>query len=309
MNASLVVSSPAAAAAEPTQVIEWLGLRFAVPEDWQIIRHAVALEAGRLVMVDRRRERCSLIWTHCAERPDLVRLVDDARNRAASERPQATFQSFVSAAAWRGYVETCVSDGSVKTSAVRWDERGKRLLELVIMGRVQDDAPRELAVELVQAVESVARPEAARRWRAFDVDVTTPADYRLVRLDARPADATFLFRRFDPVRGRPTIQEGVVRRMGMADVWHDGDLERLARRLDPDARIETAETHPDGAVTVIGYEGSKRYQRLLGTLRVQRARLWLSPVENAVYAVTTRGRRADSLRPVDFVTRHPEEVT
>jgi len=309
VNALLSVSSSAVAAAELTQVIEWLGLRFAIPEDWQIVRHAAAFEAGRLVIVDRRRERCSLIWTRCNERPDLGRLVDDARTRAGSERPPAAFQSFVGAAPWQGYVETCGSDGSVRTSAVRWDERGKRLLELVVIDRVHDDAQSNLAVRLARAVESVAHPEEARRWRAFDVDVTTPAAYRLVRLDSRPADATFVFRRFDSVRGRPARQEGVVRRMGMADVWHDGDLERVARRLDPDARIDAVEAHTDGAVTLTGYEGGKRYQRLFGTLRVQRTRLWSSPVENAIYAVTTRAPRADSLRPTDFLTRHPEEAT
>ena len=304
MNARVTPS--AARAATGSQHIEWLGIHFAVPGDWQIIRHALQPKAGRLVVVDRRRERCSLIWTDCPERPDLDRLVDDARARASGERA-AHCEHFGGEHGWRGFVETSASSREVRTNVVRWDSVGKRLIELVATSLV-DDAREDVQTEdLIGSVRFVAPPGRVRRWRAFDVDVTVPAGFRLVRLEARPADATFTFRESGDGK-RFGSQEVVVRRMGMAEAWHDGDLERLARLLEPEARIASVEELEAGRLLATGVEAGRRYRQLVGLLRTQRTLLWRSSDEDAIYAVTTRGKRSDPLRPADVHLGHPEET-
>jgi hypothetical protein len=287
-----------------THRIEWLGIRVSVPEDWQIVRHGLAIKTGRLVLVDRRRERGSLIWSHCAEKPDLNRLVDDVQARARAERPGGRFEAYRGASRWQGFIE--ISASQVRTNVVHWDCLGKRLLEFVLVGP-PEDAERALVSRILQSHESVAPPEHARRWRAFDVDVKVPTGFRLVKLDSRPADVTFSFQSFDVTRDRPGRLEAVVRRMGMADVWHEGDLERLARRVTSGSAVDSIESRTDSGVLAVGVEAGKRWRRLLGLLRVQQTQLWLVPPENAVYVVTTRYPAATPLRPEAIEVRHREE--
>ena len=65
------------------QTIEWLGMRFRVPDEWEIVRHSSKRRTGTLMFVDRRRQRMQLSWTECRGEPDKVQLFNDLRARAA----------------------------------------------------------------------------------------------------------------------------------------------------------------------------------------------------------------------------------
>ena len=52
MNARVATMADQATAPELSDLVEWLGLQFAVPDDWQIIRHSLQPKGGRLVLVE-----------------------------------------------------------------------------------------------------------------------------------------------------------------------------------------------------------------------------------------------------------------
>lgn len=285
-----VAASTPAGAGELTQHIEWLGIRMAVPDDWQVVRHGLAAAAGRLVFVDRRRERCSLVWTQCPSPPSLGRLVNDARGLAASSGPGSSFTSLAPSDRWQGFREVQTT-GEVITRAIHWDASGARLLELVTTSRGDAAQAEDLAARVAASVACVAPPERARRWRAFDLDVTAPDGFRLVGVDARPADATFRFRSLDAQGKHFGPHDTEVRRRGMADAWHDGDLDRLARSLawqGPCKRTVRSSSSSAAELLAEGTEAGPRWRGLFSLLRTQKVRIWSSATENAVYSVTIR---------------------
>ena len=82
---------------QPTQTYRWLGLSFEVPKEWEIVRHSTSTERGRLVLVDRRRQRLEVCWSECKKEPDLERLVEEFRGESALPG-----EVFTRSGSWRG---------------------------------------------------------------------------------------------------------------------------------------------------------------------------------------------------------------
>ncbi len=295
-----------------TRAIDWLGLRLRVPEDWEIVRHGLDPARGRLVWVDRRRERLTLAWSRCPSRPDLGRVVSDYRSVLAAELGAASVRSPVDLGDFRAVAAVSVETDRAVTRAVRWDAVGGRLLEAVVLGRASAPGDRALPRRLLMALHVSDSAEGARRFQAFDVDVEVPSGLRLVALTPRPGDVALTFRPGQISARGAGRGEATLRRLGMADSWYAGDLEGVLRRQEPGARFDRVERlERDGATSLLatGSEPGPRWRRVLRRLRVQRSLAWECPAENAVYLVSTRSPERSPLLPSAFSVRCREAAS
>lgn len=270
------------------QSIHWLGLRLSVPEEWQVVRHSLSPARGRLTLVDRYRQRLELNWTRCEREPDVERMLSDDRARQLEHQPDARLES-LEAGDWRGTTRVFDESGQAVTRAVRYDAGTGRLLEAVV---ITTAGPEDLAEagELLASIAVESKAEEATRWRAFDLDVTTPGgEWRLASTEVKPADVTLAFRQFRGVgdeSDKPTGAEATVRRMGMADAWWTGDAARFLRQSWRGAP-EVEQTRAGGRTVTraAGVEPGPRLKRMLGLLREREEAVWPCERCNAVYHV------------------------
>lgn len=285
------------------QIIQWLGLKFRVPSEWQIVRHSVAPDAGRLVLVDRRRERMELYWHSCAREPDLERTLEDQRSKERLAEPEAAIEPCSFTAGWRGFRRRS-GGGDVVSRAGRYDSGSKRWLEVVIVAPAGAKDGPSTDLDVLGSVEVTGPAGSCTRWQAFDIDLVTPAGFRLVVAQVRPADVAFDFRAVDSQTGELGTEAARVHRRGMADAWYAGDPEQVLHRDNPGVRFlelrqDSAGPHP--ALIGEGRAPGTRLGRLLGRRATCRSVAWHCDQRNAVYCVTTTSRDKTPLMPRDFV--------
>lgn len=303
------------------QSIEWMGIRLRVPDDWQVVRHGLAPEAGTLTLVDRRRQRLELTWLTCKNRPDLGRLIRDYQEQARVESgtegasaESTELRSF--GRGWRGFFQPLSTSGEqgarTLCRAVRFDERTSRLIELSISIDRSTAHDGHLLAQLFQSVHVLAAGGDCRRWQAFDLDVTTPPRCRLVKTRVNPADVQLSFCTTDSAPGKPTAREACLRRLGMARAWYSGNLRALVERhADGAVFTQWREQSHQGCPALLaeGTEAGPRYRRLFGKLRQRRVLVWHCPAENAIYQLTTTSPPGAPLLPQDFEVRFGTRAT
>ncbi len=300
------------------QDILWLGLRFAVPSEWQVVRHSLTPRRGGLVLVDRYRQRMQLNWTTLPGEPDLARMIEDYRAKQLEAQPEAQLEDLGGPGDWvgvtrrfrgpdsgsRGVRKKVSSSRNAKrdasntvsvTRAVRYDESSGRVLEAIVSSPPEEDG---LLAPLLSSIEAVEPIDAVTRLRCFDLDVTTPSDWLLAGTQIKPADVLLRYRQAD-AKGRETRQELTVRRMGMADTWWHGDAERFIRRTSPKVRFMIDERTYGGRTVTrgVGVEPGPRGKRMLGLLRRREDLLWHDAVTNAVFHVVVLSWPKRSVTP------------
>lgn len=279
------------------QWIEWLGVRFCVPHDWQLVRHGLRPQHGSLVFVDRRVQRLTVSWTECRSEPDLERLLSDYRAKLEQEASGGSFKE------WRSRADRCLEQrgphGVRVTRAVRYHAPHRRLLEIQCVA--SDTADDACVTALLDSLALTDAPAEARRVCAFGLDVLMPVGFVVARADVKPFDATLHFAERD---GTATA---TLRRLGMVSRWHHGELEALAHGHFPRAELRRT-AGDDHAVVLTGREAGALWLRLFGRLRLQRTVLWLSPTEDAAYELTTWSRDKHPVLPDAFAVRGRPEV-
>jgi hypothetical protein len=259
-----------------------MGLSFVVPEQWQLVRHGLSPDDGRLVFVDRRRQRLTVSWAKCAERPDLGRLIDDYERQRLKQESEGRFRIRGS---WRGLVQRD-EFGERVCRAVTYESG--LLVEVQLLLEADAENPRQALSHFVRdfAFES---SEGARRWTAFDVDLVVPPRHRLESTDVKPADVRLSFEQHDE-EGRHTGLEVTVRRLGMARSWFDGDLEALVRSHWPKWSLNVhAESGASGEVRGDGLGPGPVFRRWLKLVPRIQFRAWSVPEENAIYELAVVG--------------------
>ena len=275
------------------QHVEWHGLALRVPSDWEIVRHGLSLAVGTLRFVDRRRERLSLSWAAVRSSPDLGRLLEESTAGGPDSEAPRAFELD----SWRGIVRETRS--GIETRAVAHHAPTSRLLELVV-----SSPPDELSLvgEILGSLRARDTSAEGWRYRAFGLDVLTPGDFVLTSAPVAPCDVTFCFERPAKGRKRPLLRFSA-RRLGMAAAWFRGDFAQLLA-----AKVEGVEHGPLEAVSLNGREAhasrgrciEKRWVRLFGRGREERALLWSAPDENAIYLLRSEGPVGAALDPRDF---------
>jgi hypothetical protein len=270
------------------QTIYWLGMRLSVPDDWEVVRHGIHARKGRLVFVDRRRQRLVLSWVTTDRPPEVARLLEDYRNRDLEEDSDRRFTDLPPTAGWRG-IRRKGAEGL--TRATRYEALDQRWIEMTIPWPQQYD--RDLERKLLEGF-SMVRGEQARRWRAFRVDVRTPPGWELTGTTVKPADVMLQFR-----HGRA---DSMVRRRGLAEGWYDGDLGRYLHQ-----EIQQVVSHREQRV----YEGRSvevcvtdepmaRVKRLLKRPRRRVDLAWFESADQAVYHLTTISPAEAPVQPEAF---------
>jgi hypothetical protein len=278
------------AAIRATEEIRWLGMRLIVPADWEIVRHSVRPEKGRLVLVDRRRQRLQLSWVRTAA-PAVDRALADYRSLDLAENPARTFSPGPSVGRWRGFRR---HDGqAVLTRAGQYDPRVQRWIEIAVEWPDGLDADGEQAI-----LESfTAFADEPNRWRAFSLDVRTPPTWTLEQADVKPADAALTF--------REGARSARVRRLGACDAWYDGNLESFLRKeAVGGAKAATSPRQHNGHPACLG-ESRLTRSRLgewLGLGRPRRDLVWRCPEADALFHVTTDAS-GPAVPPERFVVR------
>jgi hypothetical protein len=283
----------------PFQTIEWLGLRFDAPADWEIVRHSLSPEKGSLGLVDRRCERMELFWTRLEREPDLDRMLRDQQSRELGAEPGATFRELGAPRSWRGFWLSSPA-GKALARAVRFDAASARLVEAVIVPAATDD--RRLVPRVLESI-AVKRAEESSRCRAFGLDVTAPPGYRLTHATVKPADVALEFRGQKPGRKEPGPEEVSIRRMGMAQAWYGDDPQKIVRREAPRVRFRAPAERPyhhHQAFSIEGDEPGERLGRLFGRGHGRRILIWSCPAENAVYRISTKSLERRPVLPDDF---------
>lgn len=280
-------------AATGEQTIQWLGIRFAAPRDWQVVRHGLSPKRGSLILVDRYRQRLTLTWTHTDKQPDLDRLAEDYRARLLEKNSGACVEPMTGIARWAG-VQRRLSRGRVAvTEAMRYDAATARLLEAQVVGDPDDRRDPEVLRGILSSIEAVEPIDAITRMRAFDLDVTVPKDWRLAAAEVKPAAVTLRFTELE--RGdaaHPTKQELIVRRRGMADAWWAGEHDDPMRLIGADAKgANLREQDPSlggehRTTRAVGVEAGPAAKRVLGLLRRREDAVWHDRRANAVFHVT-----------------------
>src|SRR5690606_35618110 len=132
---------------------------------------------------------------------------------------------------------------------------------------------RRLHAAWLDRFESTAGPAEARRWCAFDLDVTVPAGLRLERALVKPAQATF------SLASERGGREAVIRRLGMARHWFGGELLDVVQKHWPKT-VFRGERRGEHSIELEGEDGSLRLGRWFGRRQLQRTRAWHSQRED-----------------------------
>jgi hypothetical protein len=260
------------------QRIEWLGMRMQVPDEWEIVRHSVSPQKGRLVFVDRREQRLQVSWLAAASRPDLERATSDYRSRDLEEDPGTRFEE-LARGRWKGFRR--LRGRTVLTRAGMYHEPSKRWLELVIFwpDGVDPEAERAL-LETFEAQES----RGAVRLSAFGIDLRAPEGWALEGTEVKPAAVTILL-------SRPGAKMAV-KRLGMVESWLKGDLEGFLRgqMRGRDFECSPARRNGHAAQRAEGRQAGSKLSRLLGLTHPRADMAWVCPTSHALFQVTVEGR-------------------
>ncbi len=274
---------------ESGNIVEWLGLRLRVPNEWEIVRHSLLLERGSLVFVDRRRERLRLYWRDCERAPDLNRMLDDQRGKESLESSGAKFRQLNGLPGWQGFIREQGSDERV-VHAAHFDANTLRLIEVIATESGDESAGKSQRARLFGSIEVTSKAEHATGFRAFGLNVAVPAGFRLVKAAVKPGDVAFEFAELSGNHAQPSGVCATVHRMGMAATWAPADMRALLRRESPRLKlrdIQTASREGHPAWSAPGTEVQPRIRKLLGLGRQGEALLWHCESQNALYSIAT----------------------
>jgi len=264
---------------ESRRTIEWLGLSFSVPDEWEIVKHSTDARRGTLMLVDRRRQRLQVSWSACATKPDEERIFDDFAARDKLSHPECTIGVPLRFQRWRGYRRTVGQ--TVLTRVGFYDKKSARWIDVAIPWLGQPDE----AVEspLLASFSTVELAEGMRRVLAFDLDATAPVGWELTGADVGPSETVLWFG-----RGAGSLDRAAVRRVAMPETWFDGHLENFLKRQT--APMPGAfSLCKRGAYDACRFDGRERMfqARWLVGRRIRRADVaWECPTDHAVYQVT-----------------------
>ncbi|BAM03869.1 hypothetical protein PSMK_17100 [Phycisphaera mikurensis NBRC 102666] len=295
-----------------------MGLAFEAPVDFAAVRNDLNRRAGRLVMVDRRRQRLQLTWSAlpAGPTPDAAALARDWRKRveaAAGERgplePPPELRSLEAVlpadrpaadpgrapVRWSGWIGDAPAGGT-RTDAVA--AVGGLLVDAVLLDpRARGRVPSEQTLRLLASAAPATLPGNATRWTAFGLDAAAPPGWAAASVRHTPAASVLAF------TGPGGLTARFWRR-GMASAWFGGDAAALLGESTPPGLVPVpaAAGAPAGAVAAAGPEPCRPWARLAGRARLRRDLLWHDAAQQAVLGVTVRGpRRAELPDPAGLL--------
>ncbi len=194
------------------QTWSWNNLRFALPDDWEMLQFSRNPEAGRCAFADRYQYRFEINWQVIGGPPDFQRMVGDYQAKLATDgvkdlRP-------VQHAPWYG-VYGMDHDTPVSRYGAFFP-LGSLLLEVVFLFPVGDKPNHALEGRLLDQIQVVEPDDnGLLRWKAFGLDALVSAEHPLALCQVHTAHVTMSFH---DKEGH--VQE-TMGRHGMVDCWLD----------------------------------------------------------------------------------------
>ena len=275
--------------------IDWHGMSFSVPADWEIVKHAVNPENGRLVFVDRRHQRLVLSWVTNDGPLDTQRLLSDCRSREVVESPDSIFRDMAPVKQWRGYWWR--DRESTVTRAGYFDRVRSQWIEMVLAWPVNRD--QDMEQEILSGFKAGGTGRGPARWRAFGIDITSPQGWRLSSATVKPADLRVGF----AIEGG----EAVVKRVKVPESWFHGDMEAYLRKQLKGTKPAIAGRAYRNHIACLSQSREQGFKRrwLIGDWRRRFDLAWVCERTKALYQITTtvRRTRAQVWQPDIFTVR------
>lgn len=267
------------------QNIDWLGIHVEVPANWEIAGHGRNPDRGKLVFVDRRRQRLELTWLACRTRPDGALIM---KERHLKDRAMHGAESCGAVQRKNGwFVYEWSSSGIALERRGRYFDKRSMWVEAVFSGSgADDDCDSQVVAESIAFDD---HGEGRMRWRAFGIDCTTPAEVKLTRVEVRPADCTLAFS-WD-------LGEAVLHRLKVPELWYEGAAEDEAAHLvDEKARraLRPVVYQTHSAFSASWMQGGA-WERLIRKQRFCRDIVWECKSGKTVYHLSYKLHRAEKM--------------
>lgn len=282
--------------------IRWMGLRMCVPRTWEIKRHGISPVRGSLIFVDRRRQRLEINWQRPPKRPHIAHTLEQSIERLRDRDRTVRITQMPDTMGWQGFVygaEPRFYRG------MRFEAEHDCLLQVTLCADGEREESNALARAVLGSIQLEESPEKARHWCVFGLDCTVPDGCVLERAKVFPMDVTLEFdggKRHRVARRRASF---VVRRMGMARDWFNGDTEAFARdrTRSTGPRTHTLGSGPDRVVETTGNVPRFFFLGEWGPQEDESLRCWFSPVVNSMYVMTLRDGSRANLTLNDFTVK------
>ncbi len=276
------------------QMLAWMGMRWRVPRDWEVLHHSTDPVRGRLILVDRRRQRMQLSWARLDSRPDIEQAIADHRSRDMTEDPEVEMTDLLRPHGWLGY--TRFAEKGALSRFTRYEPALEYWIDLIVSHPARHDP--NLDEALAAGFEArTPGPDRPQHWRAFGLDVQTPPEWKLSSTAVNAGDVTLRFAEKDGP------SEVVVRRLGMIDAWFLGDVQQWLRHhigVMVEAEFTTVRRGNESAVKATSREPGTRWRRILGKLRIRRDMAWVCDTAKSLICVTTWSPDAEPVGPHEF---------
>ena len=275
----------------------WRHLHLALPDDWEMLRYALDMEAGSCLFADRYQMRLEFTWKTVPGAPDFNRMMADyaARLQVEHAAGEAGLRR-ASTGSWEG-IE--VSGASAHSRYGRYIEPESCLVEAVLFwpeGR-RDKALLQAVLDGIEASTPTAR--GLRPWAAAGLSCAVEPGMTMRACAIKPASAEMVFAL--PERERLIRR---FQRLGMVDRWLTHGMDDwLIRNLPRDTVVVDRMVRERDGHTVYSVTGRRRRLALsLGNRWMAVASAaWRCPHDGRLYASTVerplREQTAQRARP------------
>ncbi len=294
-----VADSRSAWTGDRLETLHWLGLSLRVRRDWQIVRHGLNRQRGRMTFIDRTHQRLLVSWARLKKPLDLDRVFEDYRARDRENDEHCQITPLAGPEPWEGYRRSRTDQTITRAGMIDPTREPGLWVEMTFTW------PDEIDEALEQVILSSVRvnPEPADderyRTRAFRLDARVPGKWELTKVEPKPADVTFTYQ-----RGRATL---MIQRLGMLESWYDGDAHQWIRKTVPRPieRFDAVRFAGHSATLGDSWEKNRPIGRLLKLVRRRRDVVWQCEQDRALYRLTlfARPRTMAKMNLEDFVVR------
>lgn len=294
--------------------IFWAGFEFRVPRDWEINRHTLGFETGKLVLVDRRRQRVDLLWRTVTAQPDLRHHSRELQKRVKGESADGEMLELKTVPGWSGFWLR-LDDTSSLTYAFKWHRESGRLVQATVVTRKDDPiGQNSLLRAILSSFRDIGWKSKPIRWKAFGLDCESPPDWELIETDIKPMNVKLTFLRSDRENKKKENGDGeiILQRFGMAGSWFDGDTQAFVRGKEPklDFEFSRQEYRGHDAISAVARHENKLFHKLRGGGRFHQELLWLCKPANSLFRMVAEYEEKRPVRLQDFsVNCQPASVS
>lgn len=268
----------------------WRQLRLELPDEWELLQFTRNPQLGRCAFADRTQFRFEVNWRAVPNAPDFGRLLTDYQARLDEDGIRDTRR--IQCSGWQGVYGVMPDRRATSRYGAYLTPLGY-LVEIVFLWPQARHEPTEAQI-LASVRPEEPTPAGQVRWRAFGMDLLTPAGSFLEHCNADPAFAQFCFS-----SERRRTWEHFARR-GLLPHWLHGPVPDWLRRSTPRGFRTTWEREQDNHGHTVAVTRAERKTPRLPDLFLGRreyaAAAWVCPRDGRLYQVCREAYRGSQHR-------------